>query len=44
MTQGEKNPQPVDLVEHFASKVPTGIISKLLGVPENEVEQLAKDE
>lgn len=40
--EGNKK-QPVDLMEHFANKVPTEIIFSMLGIPEDEVEELAKD-
>lgn len=38
-----KAQQPIDLVENFATPVPTQIIYKALGVPEKDVERLSKD-
>ena len=42
IARGKKG-QPVDLMGHFAANVPTEIIFQLLGIPEDEVEDLAKD-
>ncbi|KAJ9606866.1 hypothetical protein H2200_008876 [Cladophialophora chaetospira] len=35
--------QPIDLIEEFASPVPTQIIYNLLGIPQKDVERLSKD-
>ena len=42
LSEGKKQ-QSVDLMEHFASKIPTEIIFHMLGIPDDEVEDLAKD-
>ncbi|KAH9886563.1 cytochrome P450 [Xylariomycetidae sp. FL2044] len=41
--KGKKGQQPIDLMEEFAIPVPTQIIYKALGVPEEDVERLSKD-
>ena len=38
-----KKGQPVDLIERFAAPVPTQIIYKVLGVPDQDVERLSTD-
>ncbi|KAF3030285.1 hypothetical protein E8E11_000537 [Didymella keratinophila] len=42
LSEGQAH-QPVDLMEHFANKVPTEVIFHMLGIPDDEVESLAKD-
>ena len=35
--------QPIDLIKHFATPVPTHIICKVLGVPDKDIETLSQD-
>ncbi|KAF2999124.1 hypothetical protein E8E14_004067 [Neopestalotiopsis sp. 37M] len=35
--------QPVDLMENLANSIPSEIIFKMLGIPDDEVEELARD-
>ena len=41
--QKGKQQQPIDFVAEFATPIPTQIIYKVLGIPEKDVEPLAKD-
>ncbi|KAI0147264.1 cytochrome P450 [Xylariaceae sp. FL1272] len=38
-----KKEQPIDLIKHLATPVPTQIIYKALGVPDEDVERLSQD-